>query len=240
MHTLLTISTSTIPSILKAFESLDRSLERIEHYACEDFRSTKNILDTLDQLKIEHIVSKEAKEQLSAIISNLQYVDVLQQRLSHVLSINTILKEELIDFNESSKGSIIAYQMVVQLNLKQFHDAVDRYLHTTDAVHNALTEISKNHKMLFLHIPETRMLYKYNSEILREATIVSEIHVKQLLKYRHASAFVAKEYVSQVKHIASFYTMEQERIVLDSFLRGEMDYEQGYDLDSDKEQISLF
>ncbi|MEM6524531.1 MAG: hypothetical protein AAGF85_14235 [Bacteroidota bacterium] len=236
----LTISTTTIPHILNTFEILEKSLERIEIYACEDFRSTKCILDALNEIDIDQILSAQAKEKLSVIVSNLQYVDVLQQRLSHVLKINTILKRGLVDFEEGVDSSVTAYRALVKLNLKQFQDAIDLYLHTTDAVHNALTGISNSHKMLFLHIPETRLLYKYNSEILREATAVGHIHVQELLKYQHAASLVSKDSVSQVKDVAGFYTMEQERLVLDTFLKREMDYKQGFNLDSDKEQISLF
>lgn len=240
MQHLTTISEGNIPKILEGFASIRRCFERIEKYACQDFRSTKSILDVLRDLDIELILSDAAKEKLSAIISDLQYVDILQQRLSHVIRINELLRTDLTVLHKNSGDSVIAYRPLVKLNLKQFQDAIDLYLHTTDAVHGALTEISKNHRMLFLHIPETKLLYKYSPEILKESTAVRYVYEYQLLKYQQVPDTVSQDNVKQVKKVANFYTMEQERLILDAFLKTEMNYEQGYDTDTDKEQISLF
>ncbi|MEO1054095.1 MAG: hypothetical protein AAFX87_25885 [Bacteroidota bacterium] len=240
MITYTIISAAHIPDILGALDTVQQSLQNIEDHACNDFQSTKSILDVLTDLDIEHVLSGPARSKLSAIISNLQYVDVLQQRLSHISRTNEVIREELVQFTERPESSMMAYRYMIQLNLNQFQDAINLYLHTTDAVHNALTDISKNHKMLFLHIPQARLLYKYNSEILHETTLVNEVHSRELLRYRHPSKLPEKDSVDELKKIAAYYTMEQERVVFDAFLRSEMNYEQGYDVDSDKERISLF
>ncbi len=234
------ISPSTIPKILDAFKAASKSIESIERCACEDFRSTKSILDRLQELDISQILSSAANHQFSEIVSELQYVDVLQQRLAHIVSTTNLLERELCSFGETSSKYTVAYRQLIRLNLKQFQDAIDIYLNTTDAIHYSLNEVSKNHKMLFLHISGIKLLYKYNIEILRESYKVREVYNEHLLKYNHPSNPLAIDCVEQVKDIASVYTMEQERLILDSFLKVDMEYEQGYDADSDTEKISLF
>ena len=240
MNTSVEISTFSIPKILALFRAATQSLVKIELCACEDFRSTKKILDQLENIDFDQIVAKSAKEKLSEIISDLQYVDVLQQRLAHVVSTTDVLRDDLYSFSQDTDRLATGFEPIIRLNLKQFQDAIDLYLNTTDEVHTALTEVSKNHQMLFLPISEVKSLYKYNTQILREATKVRDIYVEGLFKFQHPASPLAVHCVPQIKDIANLYTMEQERIVLDRFLKVELAYSNGYDIDSDKEQISFF
>lgn len=236
MSSYTTISASNIPEILNSFEYVQRSLVKIDEYACKDFRSTKQILDILKDLDIDQVLSDPARIKLSEIVSDLQYVDVLQQRLLHIKQTTDFLKGGL----RAPSNHVVAYRPLVKLNLNQFQDAINLYLNTTDAVHTALTEISKNHRMLFLHIQEIKSLYRYNTEILREVANVREIYQLRLLKYQYSNILATDDCIQQVKTVAKYYTMQQERVILDAFLKVEMQHGEGYDVDSDKEQISFF
>ncbi|MEM9392051.1 MAG: hypothetical protein AAGA02_16345, partial [Bacteroidota bacterium] len=68
MSSYTTISASSIPEILNSFESVQRSLVKIDEYACKDFRSTKQILDILKDLDIDQVLSDPARIKLSEIV----------------------------------------------------------------------------------------------------------------------------------------------------------------------------
>ena len=242
MNNRSTISTGNIPTLLTTVEKLTKAIKSIEQYAYQDFDIIKTVLDQYKLYRSKHPVESVLQEKFSRIISELQYIDTLHQRLSHI----AITKERLVNELEALPNSIgpyaLAYWFIVKLNEVQFRAAIDHYVETTHQIQQVLQEIAGKYGEVFYDLAETGSFYGYNNNILSKAALVCDVYFDTLLKHRHPGDRdpLAKQCIDVVMDISKLYTMEAERKVLNQFLKAEMSYDNGHDQDPGREMISIF
>ena len=237
-----TISQESLPTILTMIRKLKEALSYIEKYAYQDFGIVKTVLEQYKIRKHQYPSEKELHEKFSLIISELQYIDTLHQRLAHIMIIKDRLLDELKVFPGGFGSYALTYWFIIKLSELQFRDAIDHYVETTRNIQQALQEIEKQYDQVFYDLGETGSFYGYNAKIFKKAALVCDVYFDTLLKHRHPGEGdpSSKECIKVMTGISQLYTMDTERKILSHFMKKEMGYDNGYDQDTGKEMISMF
>ncbi len=237
-----TISHKSLPTVLTMIGKLKEALEHIEKYAFQDFGIVKTVLEQYKIRKNQYSAEKELHEKFSLIISDLQYIDTLHQRLAHIMTIKDRLLDELKVFPGNFGSYALTYWFIVKLGELQFRDTIDHYVKTTRNIQQALQEIEEQYNEVFHDLGETGSFYGYNTKILKKAALVCDVYFDTLLKHRHPGEGdpLSKECIKVMTEISQLYTMHSERKILSHFMKKEMGYDNGYDQDTGKEMISMF
>jgi hypothetical protein len=155
--------------------------------------------------------SRECYENLEQVVKNLQFHDILHQKISHVAHINNLLIEDL---NQDRRFYSSMMAEILQLNQLQLELMENEYC-------NALKEIKTSLQKVEKHISNFSLVSLNLSDFIESSEAFGRII--QLVRDLFSQAIIeslnaGQGHVEQVlSAIASSYTMESEHRVFKEF-----------------------
>jgi len=238
MNRTVIIKEDNIADIQNSIARLCKSIKSIQRYAKTDFGIVKKVLDQVKNSKEHSREGSSLQDTFSNLIVDLQYIDVLNQRLDHTC--NNITKlSDMLSADKGPDSSMTGYWHLIKLSELQFVGAIRQYVASTEHIQKRLNAVINQYKHVLPKVSDARYLYDNNSTIRTAATQICTHHFIKLLKYRN-STFDSFKCTQELKNICKSYSMKEERSIFTNFLKEEMGNHHGVYEDTDNEEVTLF
>ncbi|GAL87635.1 hypothetical protein MYP_4865 [Sporocytophaga myxococcoides] len=204
---------------IKLTEVVNKKIKILIEQISGDFKNIVSFIKGYsihDNFKNHHEPIIPSDDIISSITTNLQYQDILSQRLDHIIMINTLIIQELKNTEHANGGSteLITYSgKITEVNIRQLEDAYNEYISICSILRKDLDKFEKQNRLKNSNTLSPFIPFKNSLKI---ATLVSEI--KQNLKVMTSINFEVSDSGQSIDQAAmkvqSIYTMQSEREIL--------------------------
>lgn len=204
---------------IKLTEVVNKKIKLLIEQISSDFRNIVSFIKEYsmhENLENQYEPSISSDEVISSITTNLQYQDILSQRLDHIFIINALIIQELKNpehENGSSTELITHAGKITEVNIRQLEDAYNEYISICSILRKDLDKFEKQNRLKNANTLSSFIPFKNSLKI---ATLVSEI--KQNLEVMASINFEVSDSSQSIDQAAmkvqSIYTMQSERDIL--------------------------
>lgn len=182
---------------------INKSIDLMHSHVLVDFNKVVNLVT-------HNKLNDKLKGRLADIVKELQYYDIIHQKLQHIKCIHDWIDKGIT--TENSVSSAVEVTNLIRLNFLQFQLS---YFDYTTAVESIKSAISLE---MPLHLEDTVLLNIFEEcvEIMKGAETVNE----KLLQAEKELQGMCEVFVKpNLEKLSSLYSMECERSVLQAYLK---------------------
>ncbi|MCR6641191.1 MAG: hypothetical protein NVV82_19890 [Sporocytophaga sp.] len=155
-------------------------------------------------------------EVISSITTNLQYQDILSQRLDHIIMINVLIIQELKNTESANGGTAelkIHSNKITEVNIRQLEGAYNEYISICSALRKDLDKFEKQNRLNNSNV--FRSFIPFNNS-LSIGTLVSKItqNMEVMASINFEVSDSSQSIDQAAMRVQSIYTMQSERDVL--------------------------
>ena len=192
-------------------DKVNNDLRRVIVMAMPDFSELNEMIKSYYEQRYRYSASEifsEEDSKIETVVRNLQFMDVLTQRVEHLILVHTSLEvnNDNPGFNEAFFHLHVFQSMTIELDLLKAVNTI-----------NATLEILKQHMMEVGNICYPDWKYFRNTSTIKEilnSTISLLTVAGGEIKHLPIPALT----IGQIQMLNAVYTMESERVVLKWFL----------------------
>lgn len=212
-----------------AFEDFVELSTRIKPYLAK----LKEEMNTQDDINMQ--IKKQAMSDLNQIIVELQYHDIIRQKLEHI---DQSYKQTLEEIDKTKDLDTIVHSMylyiipeISQLTIHQFQLIEQEYKEACTYIKNALKDIKNNQKIA--QILDFKVTNTFNN-IENLSKTIEQIN-KPLQEIVNAAKLNTDSFdeltLEKLKSVYKLYTMQSERHVFDKLFYGQNIVEEEEDIE---------
>ncbi len=204
---------------IKLTETVNKKIKLLVEQISGDFRNIVSFIKgyTIHEPLGNHYEPNiSSNEVISSITMNLQYQDILSQRLDHISQINALIIQELKITEHANDGTtelITHASKIAEVNIRQLEDAYNEYISICSILRKDLDKFEKQNRLKNSNNLSSFIPFKNSLKI---GTLVSEI--KQNLELMVSINFEVSDSSQSLgqaaMRIQSIYTMQSERDIL--------------------------
>lgn len=234
---------NSIGDLKKILDETSVYAEIILQYAFEDFVDLsghikpylvklKEEMNTEDDIDVQ--LKKQTMSDLTQIIVELQYHDIIRQKLEHIeVSYKKTLEEVNVKGLEEISTSDYLYILpeIAQLTIHQFELIEQEYKEACTYIKNALKDIKNNKKIA--QILDFKITNTFNN-IDNLSKVIEQINqpLQQIVNVSKLSTDTFDELtLEKLKEIYKLYTMQSERQIFDKLFYGQNIVEEEDDIE---------
>ncbi len=236
----------SIKDLKKVLDETSIYIEIILQYAFEDFvelsthikpylSNLKEQMDREDGINVQ--VKKQTLADLNQIIVELQYHDIIRQKLEHIDESYKLILEEIEKIDDLAKVNDTNYiyilPEILQLTIHQFQLIEQEYKEACTYIRYALKGIEQNEEIAKVLPFSIKSTFNNISNLSKTIEQINEPTQKIVNISKLNTELFDEVTLEKLKVIYSLYTMQSERITFDKLFYGE-------EIVEEEEDIELF